>query len=140
MRSLLVRSKVPFSPAAFDAFCAGAELIANHAKKLFEVWHRIPYYAGYGRLEYVFGAPYLNEERTVAAVDISGDWTLASRSMIEMECAIYLWRWLPDEMIEGMEQGRTEGGKTSWWPIHGGVTHAHLVPELRKRIYPRVGI
>ena len=140
MRSLLVRSRVPFSQTAFDSFCAGAELIENHAKKLFEVWHRFPTCKGFPRLRYEFGAPYLDEDRTVAAVDIGGDWTLASRNMVEMECAIYLWRWLPDEMIDGMEQGRTENGITQWWPIHGGVTQAHLVPELRGRIFPRVGI
>ncbi len=139
-RSLLVRSKVPFSSAAFDVFCAGSELISGYANKLFDIWHRFESCAGQPPLRYQFGAPYLNEDLTVAAVDIDGEWTHLSRHLIEVECAIFLWRWLPHEMIDGLEYGRTEEGITQWWPIHGGVTHAHLDPEYRKKAYPRAGV
>lgn len=134
MRSLHLRSKVPFSKDAFEAFAASVELLEAYTTKLLEVCDRFPTGRGMKGLSYVFSKPYLSQDGCVASVDISGEWSHVSRHLIEVECAIFLWRWLPYDVIDGLEHGWTHDGQTSWKPIHSGVTHAHLDPEERKRM------
>jgi hypothetical protein len=134
-RVLHVRQPAGFTAEALDVFRASAEIFKAHATKLLEVWHRLPNKHDHPKITYDFGPPALSDDGTIASLPISGEWTLGTRSEIEIGSAILLWRWMPYEFIDGLDQGRTEDGQTTWWPLMHTISYAHLDPALRARLH-----
>lgn len=132
-RQLHVRQPAGFDDATFDVFCASADIFMAHANALLQVWHRLPGKAGDPVVTYSFERPVLNADRTIASLTIAGEQTLGTRASIEIGSAHLLWMHFPIQALEGMDQGRTEHGKTEWWPLHQPSGVASLDPEWRKR-------
>ncbi len=133
-RQLHIRHPSGFSDEVFDVFCASAEVFVAHAEALLRVFRRLPTNRDHPQTAYLFGSPSLSQDRRTASISITGEWTIATRSAIEIGLAHLLWVHLPIEVLDGLEQGRTENGEATWWPPHQPPGYAHLDPDFRARM------
>ena len=137
-RFLHVRRAGGFTPELFDVFCASAELFSSHASKLLELLPRLSIHEGHDPGVYVFGPASLSPDRTIATLPLGGSVSHGARSMIEIGYAHLLWVHMPMDAVDGMDQGRTEGDDTQWWPLHQPPGFAHLDPDVRAHMLSKL--
>jgi hypothetical protein len=119
-RWLHVRLPRPLSEAEWTIFEAQARIFARYVAGTLGEWTALGH--DYDPPAYVFFAPELSADRTVATLPIGGGWSVGTRALFENGASFLLWQHFPHELQMEIEEGLSEPHdgvvETAWRPAH----------------------
>lgn len=141
-RWMCLRQPKGFNAEMFDVFVSSSEIFVAYVNASLRNWNTIKRRPGTTFVEYVFFAPELSRDRSIASLPIGGSSTLDTRSAFENGASFMLWQHLPSEFMDGLHEGLTEDfghGESENWRIPApSIGFSNASPQLRQR-YNRKG-
>ena len=105
-RWLRLKHSDGFDQVLFDKFVDHCHLFQLYVEALINSTTNLP---NIENVNYIFFDPELSQDKKIASLPIGGERNIGSRSIIENELSWMLWRYMPVDFKNNLEETR------GWW-------------------------